>query len=248
MTDQLDLPPDRFAELVAPVVSRVFVTGMTPTDAGRRVVRDHGGPATGLMIDLRNPLAAGRPLHRSDLAAVYRYTDPTEIDAAMSRSVDHGLLQLHPDGCYRTTRAGAAFLDDLFAVQAKTLADRWGHLAQVVERLNATLAVVLETAATSGGPALAVQSPAYEPPDTSAELILLNRLSTLRYHRSDAHAAAWQAAGLTAEEVTAQGWGSDWTDQRRAVERDTNRRDARAYAQLTAGQRLRLLADLAALS
>jgi hypothetical protein len=42
-------------------------------------------------------------------------------------------------------------------------------------------------------------------------------------------------------------WGTAWSPQREAVEQDTNRRAAVPFAVLTAEQRLRLLADLAAL-
>lgn len=61
------------------------------------------------------------------------------------------------------------------------------------------------------------------------------------------HAAAWQAAGLTAAEMVAMPWGTEWTAQRRAVEQDTNRRAAAPYRVLTAEERLTLLADLATL-
>jgi hypothetical protein len=78
--------------------------------------------------------------------------------------------------------------------------------------------------------------------------VLLNRLSTMRYHRADAHAAAWQAAGWTAAEVAAMPWGTEWSDARVAIERDTNVRAAPPYAALTADERLVLLAGLAALA
>ena len=70
---------------------------------------------------------------------------------------------------------------------------------------------------------------------------LLNRLSTLRYHRADA--AAWQAAGLTAAEMVALPPGP----AREAIEHDTDVRTAAPYRLLSPDERLELLADLAAL-
>jgi hypothetical protein len=102
---------------------------------------------------------------------------------------------------------------------------------------------LLDAARHSGGDAFAAMAPPYEPPGTAAGTILLNRLGTLRYHRADAHAAAWQAAGLTAAEIVEMPSGAD----REAIEDDTDARAAEPYATLSAEERLMMLADLAAL-
>ena len=54
----------------------------------------------------------------------------------------------------------------------------------------------------TGGDAYMTVAPPYEPGDPTVGVLLHHRLSVLRYHRADAHAAAWQAAGLTSEAVT----------------------------------------------
>jgi len=240
------ISPVRFAELVAPAVSRAFVAGMRAGGTeGRDLVARYGGVAVGYLIDLRNPLAAGRGLGPADLAAVYRYTDPAEVRETVRRSVDHGLLVEAADGTVTAAETGRAFLRELTDLHGRVLADRWP--ATWVDRLNPLLGRVLAAAGATGGPAWAVQAPPYLPPGTPPGVQLLNRLSTLRYHRADAHAAAWQAAGLTAAELAAMPWGSEWSQQRQAVEEDTNRRAADPYRVLTADQRLGLLADLAAL-
>src|SRR5690606_2272155 len=131
--------------------------------------------------------AAGRPVTRDGLAAVYRYTDPTEVDRTVQRSVDHGLLAGTPGGGFAATGRGHEFLRDLFALHARTLAERWQGHADAVERLNGLLTRVLAEAAATAGPAWAVQAPPHEPDGTPAPVLLLNRLSTLRYHRADAH-------------------------------------------------------------
>lgn len=246
MNDVVELPPTRFAELVAPAISRAFVSGMRPDQRQRQVVEDHGGTDIGFVIDLRNPLAAGRVISRADLENLYRYSDPEEIETTMARTVGCGLLSDEPGGGYRVTAAGLRFLDALRTDQAETLLQRWGLMSHIVHRLNTMLAAVLVEAGSTGGAAFTLQQP-YEPDGTPAELILLDRLSWLRYHRADAHASAWTAVGMTAAEVQAEPWGTPWSERRRQVERRTNELSGQPFVVLDPLQRLQLLADLAAL-
>lgn len=258
MTQSVDLSPVRFAELVAPAVGRLFVAGMRAGGSeGRELVASYGdGAAVGYLITLRNPLAAGRRLTPAELAEVFRYYDPDRVRETVRGSVAHGLLAEAPDGSVTAADRGREFLRDLYALHGRVLSERWGAGGNQtggqlhpdrVDRLNATLARVLAAAADTGGPAWAVQAPPHEPPDTPPGVLLLNRLSTLRYHRADAHVAAWQVAGLTAADMLAQPWGTAWGAQREAVEQDTNRRAAAPYQVLTPDERLTLLADLAGL-
>jgi hypothetical protein len=247
--ETVELSPVRCAELIAPVLSRTFIAGMRAGGAdGRGLVASYGGRAVGYLIDLRNPFAAGRRLTPAELASVYRYSPAEDIRETVRRSVEHGLLDEAPDGAVAASERGQTFLRDLFALHGRSLGKRWGGgRAAPVDRANRLLARLIEAAAATAGPAWAVQAPPYEPPGTPPGVLLLNRLSTMRYHRSDAHAAAWQAAGLTAAEMAAMPWGTAWPPVRRQVEDDTNRRAAPPYAVLTAQERLTLLADLAGL-
>jgi hypothetical protein len=86
-------------------------------------------------------------------------------------------------------------------------------------------------------------APPYEPADATVALLLHHRLSVLRYHRADAHAAAWQAAGVTGEAMKQMPAGPP----RNAIEAETNRRAGVPYAVLSPDERIRLLAGLAAL-
>jgi hypothetical protein len=247
--DTVDLSAVRCAELVAPAISRTFIAGMKAGgDEGRALVESYGGPAIGYLIDLRNPLAAGRRLTMADLRSVYRYADPAEVEETVARSVAHGLLAQAPDGSVAASARGHAFLRDLFALHGRALARRWErHHAAMVDRLGGLLARLVAEAGATGGAAWAVQAPPYEPAGTPPGVLLVNRLSVMRFHRADAHAAAWQAAGLTAAEIQAMPWGTQWTAQRRRIEDDTNRNAAPPYAVLSVNERLALLADLAAL-
>jgi len=136
----------------------------------------------------------------------------------------------------------AAFLDELYDLHAHITTTCWpADLSRLLD-----IAGRLLTAATAtGGPAFAVFNPPHERPGDPPGVLLFNRLAALRYHRSDAHAAAWAARGLTAAEIVAL--PAD-TPLRQDIEADTNRRAALPYEALPPNERLRFLAELAALA
>lgn len=238
----VELP--QYARLIWPAIDRAFIAGVKAGAlSGRELVRAYGGRAIGYMIDLRNPLAAGRPVTDAGIDAVYRYWQPQARRETVQRSIDHGLLQRDAAGALIPTATGRTFLRELFELHATVLTRRWQEHAERVDRLNRLLAQVLAAAESTGGPAWAAQAPPYEPAGTAPGVVLLNRLSTMRYHRADAHAAAWQQVGLTAADMPDLPPGP----QREAIEADTDQRAAPPYAGLTADQRWQLLADLAAL-
>lgn len=241
------MSPAAFAALAAPGVSRAFVGAMRACGSrARDALGAYPRQGIGYLIDLRNPFADGRELTLDDVAAVARYSSPQTREQAMASSVEHGMLEVRR-GAYRATERGSEFLRDLWAMQVSVLDERWGT-APWVHRLNDVLGQVLDTAAGSAGAAWSVQAPPHEPAGSSPAVVLLNRLSTLRYHRADAHAAAWQEAGLSASEIAAMPWGTQWSSIRTQVEADTNWRDAAAYDGLSAEDRLQFLGDLAALA
>ena len=245
----MDLNRERFAELVALAISGAFVSGMRAASAagGAEIVESYGGPdAIGYTIDLRNPLAARRAVTPDGLRAVYRYDDHQTVTSTVERSLASGLLMRDASGAVQATERGLHFLGELFAVHARALRERWNP--RFVDRLNPLIARVLNAAGRTGGAAWAVQAPPHEPSGTAPAVALLNRLSTLRYHRADAHAAAWEAAGWSLAEASSMPWGIEWSTARQAIETDTNVRAAAPYSALSPDERLVLLADLAALS
>lgn len=246
MSDVADLSPARFAALVAPAIDRVFASGMRAgRDAGRELVMSYGGPhAVGVLVDLRNPLTAGRTVGADAVAGPYRYQDPQAVWKSLQRAADHGLLSTTEDGGYTPTERGRAFLTELHAQHATVLGELWeaDHTARV-DRTVALVGRLLEAADATGGSAWAVLAPPHEPPDATPGVLLLNRLSALRAHRADAHAAAWEAAGLTAQQIVTMPPGPE----REAIEDSTNERAGAPYAALDPEERLAMLADLAAL-
>src|SRR5439155_21241130 len=182
----------------------------------------------------------GRAVTPDEVDAVLRYADLPDIRDEIAT---HPLLAVAPDGSFTVTERGHEFLLGLLRVMGEALSERWrGHEDRVL-RLVHVLGRLLEAAAESGGEAYAAMSPPYEPPGVPDATVLLNRLGTLRYHRADAHAAVWAAAGFTAAGIKAEPPGP----RRAAVEAETNRRAAPPYAAISPEDRLCFLADLAAL-
>ncbi|MEV4197409.1 hypothetical protein [Micromonospora globbae] len=254
MNHTVELAPHRFAGLVAPAVDRAFDAGMRAgrERGGAEVSQRYGGPAaTGFLVEFRTRLAEpGGVVDGPGFAAATRYRDPAECRRALDKQVAYGMLHRRPDGGVAATERGLAFLGELWQLHAEVTAELWaGHeqrVLRLVEALGRMLAYALVLGAEqpgSAGAAFAAMAPPYEPDGTPPALLLLNRLGTLRYHRDDAYAAAWAAAGHTTQSVTALPPGPE----RLAIEQETDRRAAGPYTVLTADERLTMLADLAAL-
>jgi hypothetical protein len=109
--------------------------------------------------------------------------------------------------------------------------------------LNDLAGRVVQAGLATGGDAYLTMAPPYESADATVGVLLHHRLSVLRYHRADAHAAAWQAAGLTAEAMIQL----PEDPMRTAIEAEMNRRAGVPYAALSVDERVALLAGLAAL-
>ncbi|PWU51983.1 hypothetical protein DLE60_24130 [Micromonospora globispora] len=254
MSDDVELAPHRFAGLVAPAVDRAFVAGMLAgrDGGGAELSSRYGGPAaTGFLVEFRTRLAApGGAVDGPGFAAVTRYRDPAACQRALDKQVAHGMIQRAPDGGFCATERGLAFLAELYQVHGEVTEELWaGHDDRVV-RLVAALGRLLgyalllaEAEGPGAGSAFDAMAPPYEPEGTPPGVLLLNRLGTLRYHRADAHAAAWTAAGHTAASIVELPPGPE----RLAIEQETDRRAAGPYTVLTAEERLSMLADLAAL-
>jgi hypothetical protein len=250
LIDTLTLSPERFAALVAPAIDRVFVAGMAAgrTRGGAELSRRYGGPAaTGYLIEFRTRLARpGGSVTAAGFAAVTRYFDPDDCQRALDKQVAHGMISRGTAGDFHATERGCEFLREAYELHARTMAELWeaGHAVRV-GRLVEALGRLHTAAAANAIPDAAYEAmaPPYEPDGARPGVLLLNRLGTLRYHRADAHAAAWSAAGHTAQSIAAPPLGP----QRAAIEAETDRLAASAYATLSADERLILLADLAAL-
>jgi len=245
MSDMADVSPHQFAPLIAPVVERLTLTvvreAMTRA-AGTPVAGAAPPDAMRMLGQLRIALLA-RPVTAAGLAAVYRYRVAEDIRRDVDGLRAAGLIDVAGDGAIAATDRGRAVLTQMYQVTAGIARELWaGHGG--LDEVSDLTGRVVQAALTSGGPAYATMAPPYEPADATAELLLHTRLSALRYHRADAHAAAWQAAGLTSTTITELAAGP----ARDAIEAETNRRNGLAYATLSRDERATLLARLAALN
>jgi hypothetical protein len=232
------------AELVAPILDRLR---LHLAGAVRERVEALGSfglspQAMGTVAMLRNTVP-DRAVAREAVAAVFRYSPPEGVQAALDEAVASGVLREPEAGLVALTGRGVEAVEACYAIGSEILAERWAGHEERVEGLLELTEIAVEAAAATGGEAFSVVHPVHEPPGGSDAMRLAERLTPLRFHRFDAHIAAWEAAGLTVEEIVALGPGS----QRDAIEADTNRRAAAPYEALLPWERLELIACLGAL-
>jgi len=210
--------------------------------AAVRVLHAAGLDRGGLLVGLLVPLLAG-PADIAALHSIERYAPPDRFTGALDEHVAQGMLIRSADSV-RATPAGRELLLGIRQAQGAAITSLWadrGHAVTALEPLaDRVLAAVIEpgTAFVLMTPPAAAASPAHA---------LHDRITALRYHRADAHATAWTAAGLTAESVQALGAGP----AAERLEAATNQLAARPYEILTDNERgtfAQALKNLATLS
>jgi hypothetical protein len=240
-----DLSPDRYAPLIAPVLERLTFAVVRMSVPRPGSMPAPGGASAGAMrmfAQLRTALA-DRTVTAAGIAAVYRYRNPDEVRGDLDGLRAAGLIDAVGDGAIRATETGRAVLGGMYQVGAEVTGQLWSQRGNALAGLNDLAGRVVQAGLATGGDAYMTLAPPYEPVDATVGVLLHHRLSVLRYHRADAHAAAWQAAGLTSETMMQLPAGP----MRAAIEAETNRRAGVAYATLSVDERVALLAGLAAL-
>lgn len=244
MTTALDTPA-AYAALIAPVLDRVAIGAhlARPAEALPEIRQRHGIERLGFLLEFRNPVLAGVRIPLAGVRAVVRYPPPGFVEEELAAMVGGGLVTIDGDDLAPTERAQAV-VDDLVSVLDHVVGELWAGRASSVERLQSLVEAAIDGARATGGAAFAVQTSAPAAlPGRSAAFQLWNHLWPLRYHRADAHAAAWAADGLTATEMARMQPGP----RHDRIEAETNRRAAAPWTALTADDRLDLLAGLGAL-
>jgi hypothetical protein len=245
VADLADVSPDRYAPLIAPVIERLtlaVVNKAMARAAGTPVPHAAAPGAMRMLGQLRTALLA-RSVTAAGLAAVYRYRDADEVRGDVEGLLAAGLIDKTDDDAIQPTGTGRAVLTEMYKVSADVARESWGSQEGSLAGLSDLAGRLVHAALATGGPAYAAMAPPYEPADATAALLLHTRLSVLRYHRADAHAAAWQAAGLTSMTMRQLPAGPS----RDAIEAETNRRAGVPYATLSPDERITFLAGLAAL-
>ena len=230
------------------------------TRGGAALRERHGSGYGNVLIEYRTTLAwpIGVVTARG-IAETSRYRDPATVDAELAAAVERGSIARDADGSVHATAGGHVFLDDLYATQEAALAAHWDGRDPVVFRLAAATSTLLDAAIARPvmpDGAFAAMTPNWEPPGIGPSVLLLNRLSAMRYHRSDAHATAWRAAGLTATDMVAlqeSATHSATTDEsvrarRDAIEARTNEISAAAFDAVDPADRAGFVRDLQSLS
>jgi hypothetical protein len=245
VTDVADVAPGRYAPVIAPVIERLTLSVVNKARARAATTPAPSAAAPDAMRmlgQLRTALLA-RTVTAVGLAAVYRYRDAADVRRDLDGLLAAGLVEGTGDGAVQATERGHAVLNQMYGVTAEVARELWSEHDGRLVGLSDLAGQVVQAALASGGDAYATMAPPYEPADATAGLVLHTRLSVLRYHRADAHAAAWQAAGLTAATVRQLPAGPI----RDAIEAETNRRAGLPYAALSPDERLTFLAGLAVL-
>ncbi|MGW4792528.1 hypothetical protein ACWEPC_08975 [Nonomuraea sp. NPDC004297] len=219
-----------YAAAIAPVIGAAHVN--VHASAARAVadLAEASGVTPGLLADLRFTLPL-RPLTRRDLAVIDRYGDAVARERDLSEHLREATLSEDGDGLLRLTAKGLEFVHRLYDAHAAAADRVW--IGPDLPDLAGLTARVLDAAERRPGGALALVAPPYEPAGARAGLLLFNRLAAVRYHRADAHAAAWQAAGLSAAEIVRLADGP----LRAGIEAETNLRASAPYRDLTGQER-----------
>ncbi len=156
-------------------------------------------PHIGFVVDLRTLLLAG-PASLRAVLAVHRYQDG--VDAAIDELVSGGVLLVREEAVLATDRC-RALLDRIMAGLDDTCTDLWGTPTACLDAATAAITAATDGSAAFDRPAFDALAAAGHPGTGTTAGRLFTALSTLRYHRADAHAAAWAAAGLTVDTVRA---------------------------------------------
>ena len=231
-----------FAMEVAPVVDRIRMSMMQaafspgPPPSFRAAGLDEA--AGWLLAYLRNTYP-DRVVTRTAVRSVFTYQPDKPVDPGIDVLVESGLLVEPGSGDLMLTPAGQRCLEDLHAVTDAAAVRAWAHSGQSVATAGPLVERALDAAWDTGGEAFAVMAPVHLPEEMSEAGLLAERLTGLRFHRFDAHIAAWRDAGYSVPDLDLL---SD--HERAALEVDTNARAAGPYAALSPSERERLLAGL----
>ncbi|WP_051367323.1 hypothetical protein [Hamadaea tsunoensis] len=231
-----------FTAEIAREIDRVFIGAMQAARAhgGLELGRSYGGPeAVGVLIDLRTRLGEeGGKVTNEQFVPFRRYWDPAQTHQALLRQAELGMIT-YEDGTIEATGRGRELITAVYTLHARITRSWPEHLAPWAHRV--LQAARISPPETADGHALAAVAPPFEPPGTPTGVLLLNRLSCLRYARADAHASAWQSAGATAAEMSSE--SVDHATRTRIEER-TNETAAGPWTALSDAERDEFLKGL----
>lgn len=234
--------PVETAMLAAPLIDALRLTiagGVVGHPGTGELLAEAGAspPAAQLFALLRGALG-GRALGLDGVRATVRYVDPAQTDASLEELQSRGLVTVAA-GELRLTGRGAELQRRLADITCDVVDTLWASVHDETVRLEPLTDRALARVAADDGPAFHVLFPPYDPPRATPASRLAERLACLRFHRADAHAAAWQAAGLGLADVV----GRD-EPLPPEIEDDTNLRASAPYGALAGAERRDLVRGL----
>jgi hypothetical protein len=195
------LAAEHVASLVAPVVDRLRLAIHRATQgwaAGMARERDLDQSMSMVIGNLRN-LAPGRVVSRSAVLSVFAYQPSTVVDGGIDALIRTGLLTDVGEGHICLSDSGVGLAAEIHARGDEVAGELWSEQDERVAALAELAARALRAATADGGDAFAVMAPLAEPAQATDAALLAERLTGLRFHRFDAHIAAWRSAGLTVD-------------------------------------------------
>lgn len=190
------------------------------------------------LITLRFALLRG-PLPTTGFLLSARYSWVARVHSSITELVDAGWLLEH-DRIVSITERTEVLLNLLYDAHAKAIGIHWATTEVDLPAMAALTQRLLKSASQSAGPAFSLLSPPFERSGDPDGLLLFNRLAALRYHRADAHAAAWAAEGLTADQMLTL----EPSGLRDRIEAETNRLAAAPFEALSEAERSTMLTGL----
>jgi hypothetical protein len=229
-----------YAAAVAPEIDRVRIAIAGEMRARTAEFADTGvtPPTLGTFAMLRN-LPPSRRASRVGLDEVFIYQPRDATAAALAELETAGLIWSDASEV-GLTAAGVAVVDRLLGISDEVVTQLWAGADLDFVRLRSIANNALRAAAADGGLAFGVVAPLYEPAGRTPAGGFAEALTPLRFHRFDAHIAAWRGAGLSLDQVQALASG----DQKDAIEADTNARASTPYVALSENERDELLQAL----
>ena len=127
MPDVVDISPDRFAPLIAPVIERLTLAVVTRAMArGASTTAPTAVPPGAMRMfgQLRTALLA-RNVPPAGLAAIYRYRDAGDLRRDLGGLHAAGLIDTTDDGAIQATSSGRVVLTEMYKVSADTAGELW---------------------------------------------------------------------------------------------------------------------------
>lgn len=240
-----DPSPEATAAAVAPLVDRIRMSMMNRAlAAGFPESAQAAGldPNTAMMLAYLRNAWLDRVVNRSSVKAVFTYQPDKPVDDLLDALVALGLADEPGPALLRLTPLGQRVVGDLHLSSSEGADALWAEATPHVQTAGQLVGAVLEAARETGGASFLLMAPTTFPPGTSAAGQLAEQLTGLRFHRFDAHIAAWRSAGYTVADLEELA-----EDAKAAIEADTNQRAGVPFSALGPAERALLIESLDAL-